>query len=131
MQPVEQKVGARSVINVNMITDALEINEVVVTAMGIERKAKSLTYATQNVAGSESVRAKDPNMINSLQCKTSRLVITPNASGAGGSSKVLLRGNKSAQGNNQPLVVIDGVPMSNPSTAQQTSEYEGRDGGSA
>lgn len=131
MQSVEQKVGARNVINVNMITDALEINEVVVTAMGIERKAKSLTYATQNVAGSEIVRAKDPNMINSLQGKTSGLVITPNASGAGGSSKVLLRGNKSAQGNNQPLVVIDGVPMSNPSTAQQTSEYEGRDGGSA
>lgn len=131
MQPVSQIVGNRTVINVDMVTDAQEINEVVVTAMGIERKAKSLTYATQSVAGSDIVKAKDPNMINSLQGKTSGLVITPNASGAGGSSKVLLRGNKSAQGNNQPLVVIDGVPMSNPNTTQQTGEYEGRDGGSA
>lgn len=131
MQPVTVTVGNQKVINVNMLSDAQSINEVVVTAMGIERKAKSLAYATQNVKGSEITRAKDPNMINSLQGKSAGLIITPNASGAGGSSKVLLRGNKSAQGNNQPLVVIDGVPMSNPTTTQLSGEYEGRDGGSA
>ena len=70
-------------------------------------------------------------MINSFQGKTSGLVITPNSSGAGGSSKIILRGNKSAQGNNQPLVVIDGVPMASPTTTQQESEYSGRDGGAA
>ena len=58
-------------------------------------------------------------------------MITPNASGAGGSSKVLLRGNKSAQGNNQPLIVVDGIPLSNASSSQQSSEYGGRDGGDA
>ena len=131
MQPVNVTVGNQGVINVNMLGDAQLINEVVVTAMGIERKAKSLTYATQNVSGNEVTRAKDPNMINALQGKSAGLIITPNSSGAGGSSKVLLRGNKSAQGNNQPLVVIDGIPMSNPQTTQISGEYEGRDGGSA
>lgn len=131
MQTKDEPVNNRSVINVDMRADSQKINEVVVTAMGLERKSKSLTYATQNVAGSELTRAKESNMINSLQGKTSGLVITPNASGAGGSSKILLRGNKSAKGNNQPLIVIDGIPMANPVTSQQESEYSGRDGGDA
>lgn len=131
MRTVEEPVGDRTVINVDMRSDSEKLKEVVVTAMGIERKAKSLTYATQNVAGSELTRAKETNMINSLQGKTSGLVITPNSSGAGGSSKIILRGNKSAQGNNQPLIVIDGIPMSSPTTSQQESEYSGRDGGDA
>lgn len=131
METKNEPVNNRSVINVDMRADSQKINEVVVTAMGLERKSKSLTYATQNVAGSELTRAKESNMINSLQGKTSGLVITPNASGAGGSSKILLRGNKSAKGNNQPLIVIDGIPMANPVTSQQESEYSGRDGGDA
>jgi len=131
MTPMQELVGNRSVINVDLESDTQSINEVVVTAMGIERKSKSLTYATQSVGGNELTRAKESNMINSLQGKTSGLVITPNASGAGGSSKILLRGNKSAQGNNQPLIVIDGIPMSNTSSTQQDGEYSGRDGGDA
>lgn len=131
METIEEIVGDRTVINVNMSTGAQKINEVVVTAMGIERKAKSLTYATQQVGGNELTRAKETNLVNSLQGKTSGLVITPNSSGAGGSSKILLRGNKSAKGNNQPLIVVDGVPMSNPQTTQLESEYAGRDGGDA
>lgn len=111
--------------------DTQTIDEVVVTAMGIQRKAKSLTYATQQVGGSELTRSKETNMINSLQGKTAGLIITPNASGAGGSSKLLIRGNKSAQGNNQPLIVIDGMPMSNASSAQLSDGYGGRDGGDA
>ncbi|MDR1623543.1 MAG: SusC/RagA family TonB-linked outer membrane protein [Tannerellaceae bacterium] len=131
MSTVEETVGSRTVINVNMFADSQKINEVVVTAMGIERKAKSLTYATQQLGGNELTKAKDANMINSLQGKAAGLVITPNATGAGGSSKILLRGNKSAWGNNQPLIVIDGVPMNNPKTSQLEGEYEGRDGGDA
>ncbi len=131
MNTVEETVGDRTVIHVNMISDSQKINEVVVTAMGIERKSKTLTYATQQVGGNELTRAKETNLANSLQGKTSGLTITPNASGAGGSAKILLRGNKSAQGNNQPLIVIDGVPMSNPKTTQLEGEYMGRDGGDA
>ena len=118
-------------LNITLKEDAKALEEVVVTAMGIQRKAKSLTYATQQVGSKELTRAKDANMINALQGKAAGLVITPNATGAGGSSKIVLRGNKSAYGNNQPLIVIDGVPMNNPETTQLDGEYEGRDGGDA
>ena len=111
MTTKEEPVNGHTVINIDMSSDTQKIEEVVVTAMGIQRKAKSLTYATQQVGNQELTRAKDANMINSLQGKTAGLVITPNATGAGGSSKIVLRGNKSAYGNNQPLIVIDGVPM--------------------
>ena len=131
MTTIEEPLNGRSVINVDMITDSQKIEEVVVTAMGIQRKAKSLTYATQQVGSKELTRAKDANMINALQGKAAGLVITPNATGAGGSSKIILRGNKSAFGNNQPLIVIDGIPMNNPQTTQLDGEYEGRDGGDA
>lgn len=131
MESKEELVGNRSVINVSLSSGALALNEVVVTAMGIERKAKSLTYATQQVGGAELTRVKETNLINSLQGKTAGLTITPNSSGAGGSSKLLIRGNKSAQGNNQPLIVIDGMPMANPTTTQLGGEYGGRDGGDA
>ncbi|MDD4609583.1 MAG: SusC/RagA family TonB-linked outer membrane protein [Bacteroidaceae bacterium] len=127
----EEVVGNRTTINVELSDEGIEIDEVVVTAMGIERKAKSLTYATQRVGSKELTRAKETNMINSLQGKTSGWVITPNASGAGGSSKLIIRGNKSAQGNNQPLIVIDGMPMSNYTSSQLEDGYGGRDGGDA
>ena len=131
MTTVEEPVNDRTVINVDMFSDTQKIEEVVVTAMGIQRKAKSLTYATQQVAGQELTRAKDANLINALQGKAAGMLISPNATGAGGSSKIILRGNKSAYGNNQPLIVIDGVPMNSPETTQLAGEYEGRDGGDA
>ena len=131
MSTLEEPLNVRTVINVDMVSDSQKIDEVVVTAMGIQRKAKSLTYATQQVSNQELTRAKDANMINSLQGKAAGLVITPNATGAGGSSKIILRGNKSAFGNNQPLIVVDGIPMNNPKTTQLEGEYEGRDGGDA
>ncbi|MCP9610550.1 SusC/RagA family TonB-linked outer membrane protein [Coprobacter tertius] len=94
------------------------LGEVVVTAMGIERKSESLTYATQTVGGNELTRAKEANLINSLQGKSAGLVITPNTGGAGSASKILLRGNASMLGNNSPLIVIDGVPMLNSVSSQ-------------
>lgn len=103
----------KKIINVVMREDSKLLGEVVVTAMGIERKAESLTYATQTVGGNELTRAKEANLINSLQGKSAGLVITPNSGGAGGASKVLLRGNASMLGNNSPLIVVDGVPMNN------------------
>lgn len=122
--------SSQSVYNVTLAPDALAVDEVVVTAMGIERRAKSLTYATQTISNDEFTVAKDVNVVNSLQGKTAGLVITPNSTGAGGSSKIIMRGNKSV-GNNQPLIVVDGIPMNNPSTSQVTGEYAGRDGGDA
>lgn len=124
-------VNNRSNIKVVLVEDSKVLDEIVVTAMGIERKATSLTYSADIVGGKEVTRAKETNLVNSLQGKSAGLVITPNSSGAGGSSSILLRGNKSAKGSNQPLIVIDGIPMANPQTTQQNGEFAGRDGGDA
>ena len=111
--------AGKTTIAVVLSDDTKLLEEVVVTAMGIERKSKSLTYATQKMNNDELMRVQDANFINSLQGKAAGLSITPNAGGAGGSSKILLRGNKSVLGNNTPLIVVDGVPLSNPVKGQQ------------
>lgn len=131
MKTIEEAVKGRSVIDVKMSADAELLGEVVVTAMGIQRQSESLTYAAQTVGGKDVNDIKSVNMINSLQGKSAGLMITPNSTGAGGSSKILFRGNKSISGNNQPLVVIDGVPVMNSVTSSQVaSDYGGeRDGG--
>ncbi|MBI9063064.1 MAG: SusC/RagA family TonB-linked outer membrane protein [Marinilabiliaceae bacterium] len=113
-------------------SDTENLEEIVVTAMGIERKAKSLTYSTQTIKNKELTRAKNTNFMNSLQGKSAGLTITPNSSGAGGgSSKILLRGQSSMLGNNQPLIVLDGIPLSNGMSGQtQSLQYSGAsDGG--
>lgn len=88
------------------------LNEVVITALGIKRERKALTYAAQEVGGEDLTTVKQTNPINSLSGKSAGVVITRSASGAGGAAKVVLRGNSSTT-NNDPLYVIDGIPMSN------------------
>lgn len=110
-QTVEMKLSSKDLYEIVLKEDSKVLSEVVVTAMGIERKAKSLTYATQKVAGDELTRAKDANFVNALQGKTAGVIITPNSTGAGGSSKVQIRGAASILGNNSPLIVVDGIPM--------------------
>lgn len=104
---------SNKVINVTMKEDSKQLETVVVTAMGIKRKSKSLTYATQSISNKDLTRVQDANFVNALQGKTAGLTITPNSGGAGSASKILLRGNASIQGNNSPLIVVDGVPMNN------------------
>lgn len=106
-------VNGRNSVDITMSEDSNSLDEVVVTAMGIVRKATSLTYATQQVKSDDLMRVEDVNLVNSLDGKISGVTITPGAGGAGGASKILLRGNKSIQGNNSPLIVVDGIPMSN------------------
>ncbi len=113
-------------IRVTLKNDAKLLDEVVVTALGIAKKEKSLTYSTQVVNGDELVRAKDPNMMNALAGKTAGVQINKSSSGLGGSSKVIIRGNRSVSGNNQPLYVIDGVPFGS-STNENTSTTIGGD----
>lgn len=134
-QKVEQAVGNQRVINVVLNEDVRTIDEVVVTALGIKKKEKSLTYSTQVVGGDELIRAKDPNMINSLAGKTAGVQINRSSSGLGGSVKMVIRGSRSVTGSNQPLYVIDGVPI-NSSANDATSTTIGgnndsgnRDGG--
>ena len=100
-------------LNFVMKEESTALDEVVVTAMGIMRKEKSLTYATQLIKADELLKTPDANLINSLEGKVSGITITPSAGGAGGASKITLRGNKSIMGENAPLIVVDGVPMTN------------------
>lgn len=107
-----------SEINVVMKETDHLLGEAVVTAMGIVRKATSLTYSTQQLKSDDLMKVQDPNLVNSMEGKISGVTITPSAGGAGGASKILLRGNKSIMGNNSPLIVVDGVPMTNNTRGQ-------------
>src|SRR5690606_6178883 len=107
----EVAINNRSVIDVVLTSEQEALEEVVVTAMGIRREAKSLTYSAQVVDGSALDEARETNVVNSLQGKVAGVTITRSAVGPGGNSKVLIRGSRSITGNNQPLFVIDGVPL--------------------
>ena len=109
----EDKIWNGGSLDFIMIEEDNQLEELVVTAMGIMRKEKSLTYATQMVKADDLFKAPDANLINSLEGKVSGITITPSAGGAGGASKITLRGNKSIMGDNAPLIVVDGVPMTN------------------
>ena len=104
-------VDGRDSYSVKLQEDSEMLGEVVVTAMGIERQSETLTYSAQTVGGKDVNELKSVNMINALQGKSAGLTITPNSTGAGGSSKIQFRGSKSISGSNRPLVVVDGVVM--------------------
>lgn len=131
--PYEVTYTGQTTLNILMTTTANQLNAVVVTAMGIERQSKTLSYAAETVGGDDVADIKSVNMINALQGKAAGLQITPNSTGAGGSSKILFRGNKSINGSNQPLVVVDGVPLMMNITSEQVNSNWGaqRDGGDA
>ena len=88
------------------------LNEVIVTALGIRKSVKGLTYSAQNIKGDKLNKAKETNVINSLQGKVAGVTITKDATGPGSDSKVIIRGNRSITNSNEPLYVIDGVPLS-------------------
>ncbi len=105
-------VGASNVINLQMVEDAEALEEVVVTALGIKREKQALGYATTEVQGDQVNTAKETNFMNSLSGKVAGLDVKKSSS-LGGSSNIILRGYTSITGNNQPLFVVDGTPISN------------------
>ena len=110
---VTQTVQAKNGMRIFMKSDAQSLDEVVVTAMGISREKKALGYAVSEVDGSELIKSRGglSNPVNALQGKVAGLQISSGAGSMGGSSKVLIRGNNSLSGSNQPLFVVDGVPL--------------------
>ena len=122
-------VGSQRTINVTMQEDTETLEEVVVTALGIQRKEKSLTYSTQVVGGDELTRAKDANMMNSLAGKTAGVQILRSSSGLGGSVKINIRGSRSVSGSNQPLYVIDGMPINSSSSESTATALGGNNDG--
>ena len=109
----EVTVKAAANMKVVLQEENTALSEVVVTALGIKRERKALGYGVSEVKGEELTKAKETNVINSLSGKVAGLVVQNTAGGASGSTRVLLRGNTEMTGNNQPLYVIDGVPLDN------------------
>jgi len=112
----EIAVGSQSTINVTLGPDTQQLGEVVVTALGIKREKKAITYSAQNVSVDELSEARSLNVANSLSGKVAGLNFSTTSNGVGSSSRITLRGNRSLNGNNQPLYVVDGVPISNGTT---------------
>lgn len=106
-------INSRSIINITLQEDIAGLEEVVVTALGIKREAKSLGYATSTVESEEMTINRTPNFINSLQGKVAGVNISSMGSGPQGSSKIRIRGVSSFGGNNSPLIVVNGVPIDN------------------
>jgi TonB-linked SusC/RagA family outer membrane protein len=109
----EVTVGSRTAINVQLVAANTALTEVVVTALGISREKKALAYSVTEVKGEEFIQARENNIANALTGKIAGVNATGMATGPGGSSRVIIRGNGSLSGNNQPLYVINGMPMSN------------------
>ena len=110
----QQEVKAGNVpLNIVLEEDSKMLGEVVVTALGIKRERKALGYGVAEVQGEALTKAKETNVINSMAGRVPGLVVTQTAGGASGSSRVILRGSTEMTGNNQPLYVIDGVPLDN------------------
>ena len=124
---------AKDGMTVTMEADGKVLNEVVVTALGVKRDRKALGYGLSEVKGEELTKAKETNVINSLSGKVAGLVVQNTAGGASGSTRVLLRGNTEMTGNNQPLYVVDGVPLDNTNFGSAGTEggYDLGDGISA
>lgn len=119
---IEIAVPATGDLQVTLETESQQMEEVVVTALGIKRQVRGLTYATQQLDGATVNNARDNsgNVLSSLTGKVAGAVVTTAATGPGASARVVLRGNKSITGNNNALIVVDGVPYDN-SSAQQAS----------
>ncbi|NTV84152.1 MAG: TonB-dependent receptor plug domain-containing protein, partial [Bacteroidales bacterium] len=109
----EAKIDGKSTIDIKLEDDVVGLEEVVVTALGISREKKSLGYAVQDLKGDELAKAKETNIVNSLSGKISGVQITNSSGAVGASSRITIRGVSSLTGNNQPLFVVDGVPISN------------------
>ncbi len=105
-------VGNQSTIDIAM-SAGVALNEVVVTALGVSREKKALGYSVTEVDGGNFTQARENNIANALTGRVAGVNVSKVSSGPGGSSRVIIRGNKSLAGNNQPLYVIDGVPMDN------------------
>ncbi|WP_145857917.1 SusC/RagA family TonB-linked outer membrane protein [Pedobacter suwonensis] len=118
---IERVVGANTTINVMLASDASNLNEVVVTAYGIDRDAKSLGYSTPKVSGAEVAETQRNDFFGGLQGRVPGLSINSTNGNPGSSAQIVLRGFVSISGDNNALIVVDGVPINN-STLNQTRE---------
>ncbi|MDA3952934.1 MAG: SusC/RagA family TonB-linked outer membrane protein [Bacteroidales bacterium] len=107
----EAAINGLSVIDIQMETEVLEMDAVVVTALGITREKKALGYSVQDVSGDEFTKAREANVVNSLSGKVPGVNITQSSGAVGASTRIELRGASSLTGNTQPLFIVDGIPV--------------------
>lgn len=117
-------VSGRTEWNIELTPSINELDEVVVTALGLKRNKRDLGYAVQTLDGKEITQVRHPNLINSLAGRVAGVQTTNGSSGVGSSSRIVIRGETSLSGNNQPLFVVDGVPVSNVFVANNTENLE-------
>jgi TonB-linked SusC/RagA family outer membrane protein len=119
MKPSEVEIAGRSVIDVTLESDLIGLSEVVVTAMGISREKKSLGYSVQDISTEEISRAGNPNLSTNLSGKIAGVEVRQSSGMPGAPSTIFIRGARSFDGNNQPLYVVDGMPISSGSDYAQ------------
>lgn len=117
------KVGSQTTINVALRADTKQLGEVVVTALGSQREKRTLGYSVANVGGDALTRSGEPNVIQGLAAKTAGVIVTSSAGTPGASSKIVLRGPSTFTGEQQPLIVVDGVPINNETTTSSAGDY--------
>lgn len=117
-------VANQKTLNLSLSTLSRELNPTVVTALGLERNKRDLGYAVQKIEASEITGIRNPNVINSMAGRIAGVQTTNGSSGVGSSSRIIIRGETSLSGNNQPLFVVDGVPVSNDFVANNTENLE-------
>jgi len=122
MEPVEVEIGSQSYIEIIM-SEGIAVEEVVVTAMGIRRSEKSLGYAVTQLAGEEITGSNESNLINALSGKVAGVDISSSSGGVGSSSRIIIRGVSSISSDNQPLFVVDGIPIINNLRSRGTVDY--------
>jgi TonB-linked SusC/RagA family outer membrane protein len=127
-QNQEVRIDGRSVINIELKSDMSSLVEVVVTAQGIERDQRSLGYAVQSVKGDALAQRSEPNLLNALQGKVAGVTIGSASGGAGASTNINIRGITSFNGSNQPLIVVDGIIMSNDTDNTQNTLFGSQPG---
>lgn len=122
-------VGTHLLLNVSLALSTKELDEAVVTALGVSRQKRELGYSTEKVSGAEIQQSNTSNVLNAMAGKAAGVQITSPDGVDGGTTRITIRGNNSIDGNNQPLIVVDGIPIDN--DPGLTDVGRGRDWGSA
>lgn len=127
---LEKTVGNSATLNVSLVADAQGLNDVVVTALGIERSKRTLTYSVQSVKGDDIRKSNQSNLINALQGQIAGAQISSSGGSPGLPSEIILRGSTTLTGDNQPLMIVDGIRVNNGSangTVNRLSDFNPED----
>lgn len=129
-KPMDVPLNGRTSLEITLELDIRQLQDVVVTALGITRQKKSLTYATQTLKGTELSDTREVNLTSAMNGKVAGLTISKTNSGPGSSNRIIFRGNRSITGDNQPLIVVDGVRIDNtPKAFADVTLFGTRDNG--